>query len=68
MGIHRNVIHPKLDNFISLETVLMDAEVSEYSRPIGYNPCVECKLCVAAVAVFASMLLSWQYPPQGDRR
>ena len=48
MGIHRNVIHPKLGNFISLGTVLMDAEVSEYSRPIEYNPCLECKLCVAA--------------------
>jgi len=45
MGIHRNVIHP---NFILLGTVLMDAEVSEYSRPIDYNPCLECKLCVAA--------------------
>ncbi|HET7213180.1 MAG TPA: SCP2 sterol-binding domain-containing protein [Terriglobia bacterium] len=48
MGIHRNVIHPKLGNFIGLGTVLMAAEVSEYSRPIAYNPCLECKLCVAA--------------------
>lgn len=48
MGIHRNVIHPKFGNFISLGTVLMDAEVSQYSRPVDYNPCLECKLCVAA--------------------
>src|SRR6516165_10704955 len=48
MGIHRNVIHPKFGNFILLGTVLVDAEVSEYSRPIDYNPCLECKLCVAA--------------------
>jgi NAD-dependent dihydropyrimidine dehydrogenase PreA subunit len=48
MGIHRNVIHPKFGNFILLGTVLMDAEVSEYSHPIDYNPCLECKLCVAA--------------------
>ena len=48
MGIHRNVIHPKFGNFILLGTVLMDAEVSEYSRPTDYNPCLECKLCVAA--------------------
>jgi NAD-dependent dihydropyrimidine dehydrogenase PreA subunit len=48
MGIHRNVIHPKFGNFILLGTVLMDAEVSEHSRPIDYNPCLECKLCVAA--------------------
>jgi ferredoxin len=48
MGIHRNVIHPKFGNFILLGTVLIDAEVSEYSHPIDYNPCLECKLCVAA--------------------
>lgn len=48
MGIHRNVIHPKFGNFISLGTVLLDAEVTEYSSPINYNPCLECKLCVAA--------------------
>lgn len=48
MGIHRNAIHPKFGNFISLGTVLMDAEVSQYSRPVDYNPCLECKLCVAA--------------------
>lgn len=48
MGIHRNVIHPKFGNFILLGTVLVDAEVSQYSDPIVYNPCLECKLCVAA--------------------
>ena len=48
MGIHRNVIHPKFGNFILLGTVVTDAEVSEYSRPIDYNPCLECKLCVSA--------------------
>ena len=48
MGIHRNVIHPKFGNFILLGTVLMDAELSQYSQPIDYNPCLECKLCVAA--------------------
>lgn len=48
MGIHRNVIHPKLGSFILLGTVLMDAEVTAYGRPIDYNPCLECKLCVAA--------------------
>jgi Fe-S-cluster-containing hydrogenase component 2 len=53
MGIHRNVIHPKFGNFILLGTVLLDAEVSEPGRPIDYNPCVECKLCVAACPVGA---------------
>jgi ferredoxin len=48
MGIHRNVIHPRFGSFILLGTVLVDAEVSEYSHPLDYNPCLECKLCVAA--------------------
>ena len=48
MGIHRNVIHPKFGNFILLGTVLVDAKLSKYSNPIDYNPCLECKLCVAA--------------------
>jgi Fe-S-cluster-containing hydrogenase component 2 len=33
--------------------VLMDAEVTSYNHPIDYNPCVECKLCVAACPVGA---------------
>lgn len=53
MGIHRNVIHPKFGNFILLGTVLMDAEVTEYDRPVDYNPCLECKLCVSACPVGA---------------
>ncbi len=48
MGIHRNVIHPKFGNFILLGTILMDAEVTASDHPIEYNPCLECKLCVAA--------------------
>lgn len=53
MGIHRNVIHPKFGNFILLGTVLLGAEATEYDRPIDYNPCLECKLCVAACPVGA---------------
>src|SRR5881628_1305159 len=47
MGIHRNVIHPRFGNFILLGTVLIAAEATAYDRPIPYNPCLECKLCVA---------------------
>jgi epoxyqueuosine reductase QueG len=53
MGIHRNVIHPGFGNFILLGTVLVDARISEYQQPLDYNPCVECKLCVAACPVGA---------------
>jgi ferredoxin-NADP reductase/Fe-S-cluster-containing hydrogenase component 2 len=53
MGIHRNLIHPKFGNFVLLGTVLMDVEADAYDRPIDYNPCLECKLCVAACPVGA---------------
>ena len=48
MGIHRNVIHPKFGNFILLGTIVTDVEISDYGQPLDYNPCLECKLCVAA--------------------
>ena len=53
MGIHRNVIHPKFGNFILLGTVLMEATVTDYTHPIDYNPCLECRLCVSACPVGA---------------
>ncbi len=53
MGIHRNVIHPKFGNFILLGTVLIDVAVTRSHRPIDYNPCLECRLCVAACPVGA---------------
>jgi ferredoxin len=43
-----HVIHPQFGNFILLGTVLLSVTVSEYSSPLDYNPCLECKLCVAA--------------------
>ena len=59
MGIHRNVIHQKFGNFILLGTILIESEVTEYDQPIDYNPCLECKLCVAACPVGA-------ISPEGD--
>ena len=53
MGIHRNVIHPRFGNFILLGTILVGAEISAYAREMDYNPCLECKLCVAACPVGA---------------
>jgi len=53
MGIHRNVIHPKFGNFILLGTILLAAEVNEYARELDFNPCLTCKLCVAACPVGA---------------
>lgn len=53
IGIHRNLIHPQFGNFVLLGTVILDADVGEPSSPIDYNPCFECKLCVAACPVGA---------------
>lgn len=53
MGIHRNVIHPKFGNFIVLGVVLSEAAVTEETHSIDYNPCLNCKLCVAACPVGA---------------
>ncbi|MBM3561684.1 MAG: 4Fe-4S ferredoxin [Alphaproteobacteria bacterium] len=48
MGIHRNVIHPKFGNFILLGTVAVDIVLEAHAKPLDFNPCFECKLCVAA--------------------
>lgn len=53
MGIHRNVIHPQFGNFILLGTVLVDRPIDRESHPLDYNPCLSCKLCVAACPVGA---------------
>jgi epoxyqueuosine reductase QueG len=47
MGLHRNVIHPVFGSFVLLNTVLIEAEVDQYSIPLDYNPCLECRLCSA---------------------
>jgi epoxyqueuosine reductase QueG len=53
MGIHRSIIHPKFGSFILLGTVLIAETFDETSKPLEFNPCLECKLCVAACPVGA---------------
>lgn len=53
MGLNRNVIHPKFGNFILLGTILLDVELDQYTKPLNFNPCIDCKLCVAACPVGA---------------
>ena len=53
MGIHRNLIHPVFGNFILLGTVITDVDLDAPAAPLDFNPCLECKLCVAACPVGA---------------
>ncbi len=48
MGLHRSVIHPVFGSFVTLNTVLIEAEMDEYNTPLDYNPCLGCRLCSAA--------------------
>jgi epoxyqueuosine reductase QueG len=47
MGMNRIVLHPKYGSFIQLHSILVDAELDEYSRPLTENPCIKCHLCAA---------------------
>ena len=53
MGIHRSLIHPKFGSFVVLGTVMIATETDAKSKPLDFNPCLECKLCVAACPVGA---------------
>ena len=47
MGVNRLVLHPEHGAFISLNTLLIDAEVDSYDSPLEDNPCIDCMLCVS---------------------
>ncbi|QEH37163.1 Epoxyqueuosine reductase [Aquisphaera giovannonii] len=53
VGVHRCVIHPVFGSFINLGTILVARDVSSQAAPVDFNPCLSCKLCVAACPVGA---------------
>ena len=53
LGLNRMLLHPRFGNFIWLNTILVDREVTAYDKPIDYNPCIDCKLCAAVCPVGA---------------
>ena len=48
MGINRLVLHPVHGAFITLGTVVTDALIERSGIALETNPCLDCKLCVAA--------------------
>jgi len=48
MGHNRLVLHPEFGGFMFLGAILIDREITEYSTESALDPCISCKLCVAA--------------------
>jgi ferredoxin len=48
IGISRNFLHPKFGAYCLIDTVVTNLEWPAYDRPVEWNPCVECNLCVAS--------------------
>jgi len=53
MGLNRIVIHPKFGNHVTLDTVLIDANLDRYDHPLEESPCIQCGLCITVCPVGA---------------
>lgn len=46
MGMNRLVLHPKYGASIVLGTILLANDCDQYDRPLDYNPCISCGICL----------------------
>ncbi len=53
IGVHHLVVHERFGAMMALSSILIDREVTEYGRPLDYDPCCKCMLCVAVCPVGA---------------
>ena len=53
MGRNRLVLHPDAGSSVWLTSILIDKELDQYDEKVSENPCIDCRLCVAACPVGA---------------
>lgn len=53
LGVHHLLVHERFGSKIALSSILLDREVTENGRPLDYDPCCKCMLCVTSCPVGA---------------
>ena len=53
MGYNRIVLHPKYGAAVILGSILLAGACDQYDRPLDFNPCIECGLCLKVCPVGA---------------
>jgi epoxyqueuosine reductase QueG len=53
MGYNRLLLHPKYGAAVTLGTILLLGTCDRYDRPVNFNPCIECGLCLKVCPVGA---------------
>ena len=48
IGLSRNFLHRRFGAYCLIDTVVTNLEWPSYDRPVEWNPCLECNLCVAS--------------------
>jgi len=53
MGYNRLLLHPKYGAAVVLGSILLSGVCDQYDHPLGFNPCIECGLCLKVCPVGA---------------